>query len=211
MFLFSWYTFWRPTCFCSVYLHFEDILFQLIYLPESSLYIGDRVATWMFYMSDVSIHINILQFLHLILLSQTNYKTIVLGEMLNYRTVLVSTSYFSPSAISFGVSAIQHVISRLVKADVQSSLGLELVSNPRLAALSSGNLQNVNNIFQSSKFWLFLPLESKCSRKCVSGTMFDRMAKLTPSPCTELALCSTEQNGVRASFLWSVEEMWRQK
>ena len=27
---------------------------QLIYLPESSLYIGDRVATWMFYMSDVS-------------------------------------------------------------------------------------------------------------------------------------------------------------
>ena len=40
-------------------LHFEDILFQLIYLPESSLYIGDRVATWMFYMSDVSMHINI--------------------------------------------------------------------------------------------------------------------------------------------------------
>jgi len=26
---------------------------HLIYLPESSLYIGDRVATWMFYMSDV--------------------------------------------------------------------------------------------------------------------------------------------------------------
>ena len=26
----------------------------MIYLPEKNLYIGDRVATWMFYLSDVA-------------------------------------------------------------------------------------------------------------------------------------------------------------
>jgi hypothetical protein len=28
----------------------------MIYLPEKNLYIGDRIATWMFYLSEVITH-----------------------------------------------------------------------------------------------------------------------------------------------------------
>ena len=36
--------------------HQSNVIFnflQMIYLPEKNLYIGDRIATWMFYLSDV--------------------------------------------------------------------------------------------------------------------------------------------------------------
>ena len=33
--------------------HELTVYWQMIYLPDKNLFIGDRIATWMFYMSDV--------------------------------------------------------------------------------------------------------------------------------------------------------------
>ena len=98
----------------------------------------------------------------------------------------------------------QLMISRLVKADVQSSLGLELVSNPRLAVLSSGNFQNINNILQSSN-----SLESKFAEIVFQVQCSTKWQSRHPHLARSLP-CALRNKMGWAFFFWSVEEMWKQ-